>query len=176
MKEEFLNARQSYQTLLRNKKTDYFKKTTTKDFKETQQFWSLHSCHFKLKSDKSTNTAPSAINVNGKKISDKKEIANEFNKFFSLFASEPNVETIDCKSFTFDNFKSNMNLSNNCNFKFIHTTESEVTEYLLDIDNKSSAGSTGIPIAILKSCKLKIGFVPLIHAKRLYMKLFLSVF
>ncbi len=69
--EDFKLARQTYQTMLRDKKTAYFLNTTPKDFKNSIEFWDLHSQHMKLRSDSSSNISINSLLVNDIKITDK---------------------------------------------------------------------------------------------------------
>jgi len=51
----------------------------------------------KLRSDSSSNISINSLLVNDIKITDKKEMDNNFNTFFSSFESEKDASTADCK-------------------------------------------------------------------------------
>ena len=62
------------------------------------------------------------------------------------------MSDVDCKKFIFETLKLSSNTSQIKNdFNFIPTDESEVLALLKSLDNKTSLGSSKIPISILKS-------------------------
>jgi exonuclease III len=156
IKENFLEARRNYQSLLRSKKTEFFKNKTPKDFKSAKDFWEFQASSVKVKSDKSSNTAITSITVDGKKLNDSEDIANEFNKFFSSFASDSSVSSEDCEAFIFKNFKTLFKDKPTTSFSFCPTTSDKVLDLLSKLDNKASAGKSGIPTRLIKACKVSI--------------------
>ena len=146
---KFHQARDDYHKLLRSKKTIYFSNHTPSDSRE---FWSFYSSVIDTKSSQVQNdNSPKAIKIDGSIITDKNQIADEFNKYFSSFSSETSVSSKDCEKFSLNVFKK-MNFSSvNCEFSFKSTNEIEVEKFLNEINNRSSPGITDIAVVVLKS-------------------------
>ena len=116
-----------YQTLLRQKKINYFKDKSSKDLKNSKKFYEIYRAHMKMRSDKSGQIYPDHLIVNDEKITEKVEIERAFIKHFSSFESEKDVSDVDCKKFIFETLKLSSNTSQIKNdFNFIPTDESEV--------------------------------------------------
>jgi hypothetical protein len=105
----YIQQRNIYQRLLRDKKISYFFDKTPKDIKNSKKFWEFYQSSIKIKSDKSANNCPESILLNNSVITDTQAITNTFNKHFSSFISESNVKDIDCRKFIFDSFQNMYN-------------------------------------------------------------------
>ena len=131
LNEEYLAARQYYQSLLRFKKTQYFEKSTRTDFKESKDFWKFHSKSVKIKSDHSNNKIPSSIKMDGQMISDIKQMANTFNQHFTSFDTPKTVSNLDCQKFIYDSFSKNMRVNLKHTFKFKNIKSDQIEKMLL---------------------------------------------
>ena len=149
--ENYLQARQTYQSLLRLKKIQYFEKSTPKDFIDSSQFWKFHSQNIKLRSSRENENGPSYIMVKNKKIDNKNQITEQFNRHFTSFVSENNVSDNDCKNFSYNNFSLNLRSKLSYKFSFVNTCDSEIEKILTQIDSKSSNGVSNISIKVLKT-------------------------
>ena len=90
----FLDQRQLYQSMLRDKKTKFYLTTTHKDVKNSKLFWEFYQNEMKIKSDKSNYKTPNSILFNNKILSNDDDITDAFNKHFSSFVSENNDNDI----------------------------------------------------------------------------------
>ena len=174
LQSSFDELKSSYQKLYRNKMSKYFESKTIKDFKETKDFWNLHASHIQVKSDKSTSTLPSCINVNGIEIDDQQAIADSFNGFFTNLSSTSDVNEVDSgnyihmtftnmgrdiNKYVYNNFKIVKDATEfrNAKFKFEKFTLKQMRECLNEIPSKSSAGASRIQTKILKAAIDHIG-------------------
>lgn len=152
LKIEATELRQKYQRLLRDKKIAFFANKSPKDFKASKKFWQLYQGSIKMRSDKARGLRlPDSIQHNGSTITDPIEITNSFNKHFSSFSSAKNVSTEDCHKYILKSLKASCPKAPEENFKFKHTTSSEVERLIKDLDNNASPGISPISVLLLKA-------------------------
>ena len=93
--EIFKECRRDYQKLFKKKRIEYFLKKSAGSFKSSKQFWEFYSSSIKLKKcQNNSNQIPSML-INNNTIYDDKEIAQEFNKFFTTLGVKNDVEYIE---------------------------------------------------------------------------------
>ena len=159
-KQNFLDSRNAYQKLLKTKKIDYYSDKTPGNIKNGKKFWEFYYSSIKIKSDKSGQGLPDTIFSNNKLYSDKKDIANVFNRHFSSFESEKDLNDTECKKYIFNTFNTKMKIDKpnktNGEFMFSSIDKKEVLDLINQLDNKTSAGISGIPVFILKKASDKI--------------------
>jgi hypothetical protein len=160
LNDDFIAARQKYQSKIRQNKIEHFKGKTLSDFKNIKDFYREYQPSIKMRSDKSSNKSPDAIKVDDILITDKTDITNHFNKHFSSFQSETNVSESDCNKYINQTFnKMNNNLPAN-QFNFHHTNEEEVFKSINELDSDSSSGYSNISVKLIKAASNSI-IVPL---------------
>ena len=130
---------------------NYFKNKSQNDFKNSKKFWSFYSSFIKIKSSKN-NQSIDMINVDGKNVSSAKEIANEFNHFFTNFKEDDIPNKFESSKFIFKHFKDmkDKKLITPKIFNFRPTTLSELKSIVSKVNNDTSPGCTEIPIKVLK--------------------------
>ena len=155
--------RSLYQSEKRKKMIIFYKsKSNINDFKDSKAYWKFYSASIKLKSDKSSE--PIVLKNNDKLITDHKDVANYFNTFFTSLTAESSVNLNNCLDQVDKNFtelKSNGSLITG-NFNFNTVTESTVQKLLAKLNNESSAGSSGIPVKVIKNSESLIKPITLI--------------
>ena len=62
-KQLFIDQRQFYQSMLRDKKTQFYLTKTPKDIKNSKLFWELYQNDIKIKSDKSNHLTPNYFKI-----------------------------------------------------------------------------------------------------------------
>jgi hypothetical protein len=97
-------------------------------------FWSTYYSSLRIKSDKSGNKDINTIKFNNKILTDKTDIANSFNKFFTSFEDPSNINEQDSKRFIAECIADLKNLNNatNKNFDF-NPTNNETTTHPLEL-------------------------------------------
>lgn len=84
-------------------------------------------------------------------------MANKFNEFFSSFQSEREPDDKTCLNFIYNGFNKDIRSKiKDITFSFEPTDEAEITKIIKELDNKASAGITGIPATVLKATHLSI--------------------
>jgi hypothetical protein len=96
-KKQFLNK------LYNQKMIHYFETKNSNDFKNSKKFYEFYSSFINLKSSKN-DTNISEIIVDGKRISDKKDICNNFNFHFTNICSNSNINKCESANFIFKHF------------------------------------------------------------------------
>ena len=71
--------------MVRSSKDTYYKKYFEDNIKNSLKIWSGIKELINIKGNK--KSSPKSLSINGKLITDNKEVATEFNKFFSTIAS-----------------------------------------------------------------------------------------
>ena len=153
------NARQSYQSLLRLKKIEYFKNKTNDKFKNSKLFWSFYQSSIKLKSDKSGNEGPDTIIYNGVQLSDKKQIVHAFNNHFSSFESNSDTSYSECQRFIFDSFKTQNLRLPDFEFEFKPVCLDILKRFISELDSTSSSGCSEISIKLVKSESKQLTYI-----------------
>jgi len=161
--ENFKFARNYFKKLQKKKLIEFFQNKKQSDFKNSKLFWSYYKSTIKMKSDNSHLQLSNAIIVNNKRITDQKNIADEFNKFFTNLTSQSKKAFLDTENIfkdKLDNLK-RFNNENNFKFTFRFITKKEIIQYIHEIDSSSSPGISKIPIKIIKN-SLNL-FLPLLY-------------
>ena len=148
LKYEFDDMKNRFNLLYRKKMTNYFSSQTAKDIKNSKKFYQFYSSYIKLKSDGEVDKDINLM-VNEQLLTNKQEVANEFNKFFSNLNSNFHTDHKDCEKFVFQQFKK-MNITKMDEFKFDYTNLDEVCNIIKSLDNSSSSGISGIPAKLFK--------------------------
>ena len=152
---KYVQLRNKCKSMHRKKFTSYFKNKMNEKLNSTD-FWKFHKKIIRTK--KSTNkNIYTILDKNNEIISDEKQTANIFNKFFTSISNElPKIKTeeesIDFINKFFRDNKRNLNINSVDNYEFKEINEDLVCKLLLNIKNDSSAGITEIPSNVLKHC------------------------
>ena len=155
--EAFKKARNEYQWLFRKKRIDYYSKKTAGSFTSSKNFWEFYASSVRLKKDPSSHKTLSSITINGKTLSDTKEIASGINKYFTSLGNAQNLKSdAECSSFINRVFKNDERLERNrqnsqSEFSFRHTSHTILEKLISQLDTSSSPGVTEIATKILKS-------------------------
>ena len=116
-----------------------------------------------IESKKASSKILSNITLSdGRKLTEKKTIANGFNQFISNHSLPNFVSDIDCVYFINNNLnrlKANGQLTVPSNFKIAFTCPDEVLELIKGLDITFSAGITGIPVKIIIYCQKELSFL-----------------
>ena len=100
---DFRNARNYFKSLSRAKMKEYYSDKTLSNFKNPKDYWNFYRKVIKTKKA-CGNDAITSLNVNDVIISEKNELANEFNKFFGTFQLPDIVNDIESECFINDFF------------------------------------------------------------------------
>ena len=150
LKSDFLLLKQNYNKLLRKKQIDYFSSKDAKDFKNSKKFWEFYSSVIKLKND-NKNDDDIRLKLNDTLLTNKADIANEFNNFFSDLKANVIIDDKECSNFIFHQFK-DMNINIEKQFNFSLTSEDQLIKLVNQLDTNSSAGVSNIPTKFFKAC------------------------
>ena len=148
---KFKEYRHTYSKTRRQAKRSYFNKKFKEIKHNAKETWSVLNSLIRNKSTKSKKV--DELEVEGKKITNNKDISNAFNKFYAAVgetqaATIPDTEK-DPKSFLTGSYRDSM-------FLFPTTTE-EVTEVCKTLAKKPSKGKDGIPTNILLNSITELG-------------------
>ena len=126
-------------------------------FPSSKRFWEFYASSIPIKSDKSGNSPPSSIEVDGQSITNTDQMADSFNKYFSKLESGGFTSHSECVNFTKAIFSNNSELTSaNVNvhgsFCFKPVSYSTMDKLICKIDESSSPGVSGIPAKVLKAC------------------------
>jgi hypothetical protein len=140
---------------------NYFKTKNLHDFKNNKCFWKFYSNYYKLKSDKSNILITDHIVCDDIYESEPEKISNLFNHHFTSINSINASSNTDNSNLTnhFNKFLDSSILNSN-KFYFRPTTTLIVTKLINNLLASSGAGSTGIPVSIIKLCVNK--FAPVL--------------
>ena len=86
--DEFKEAAAEHQRLYRSKLTELFNQKQTNNFKTIKSYWKFYSAVVQVKSDKTANSFPETIEVNGETLTNNVEISKAFNQFFTAIESK----------------------------------------------------------------------------------------
>ena len=93
---------------------------------------------------------PTSIEINGRLISDKNEIAAQFNKYFSNIAENIDQKIVKCEK----SYKDYLNdLPNPKSYFLSPVTPSNIKDYISTLKNHKSSGPNSIPTFFLKTFK-----------------------
>ena len=148
---KFKEYRKLHSKIRRQAKRSYFNKKFKEIKHNAKETWSVLNSLIRNKTTKSKKV--DELEVNGKKITNNKEIANAFNKFYASVgetqaATIPNTDT-DPRSYLSGSYRDSM--------FFFPTTTEEVTEICKTLAKKPSKGQDGIPTNILLNSITELG-------------------
>ena len=83
-KVNYIDSKNYYQKLLRDKKIDFYINNTPKDFTNSKNFWEFYQSSIKIESDKSGNKCPETLIYENSIITDTQDITNN-QAFFFIF-------------------------------------------------------------------------------------------
>ena len=140
---------------------NYFKQRTSKDFKNSKQFWHFYSSSIKTNSDKSNSNSNITLKENILYISDQNMVANKFlyNQFFTTLSSASHTglpESVIKINQIYAKIKSEKTFYE---FKFTMVSEKIVDKFVQALDASSGPGDTDIPAKVIKYCQ---NFVPIL--------------
>ena len=137
---------------IRAAKREYYFKTFTSQKKNIKKTWK--TIDETLNRRKNKSKFPSEFIVNNRSIADQKEIADQFNIFFSNIGSTLS-DSIEIDDSTLD-FTDYLNNPTQHHFNFNTITESETLSIISKLKNKNSSGKDEISNKLLKSIKDEI--------------------
>ena len=130
--------------LCRNSKTLYYRNYFRENSNNLRKSWQGIKSVINIKH--SQKNEPSSLLIDDKLITEPKQIANEFNKYFSTIANKLRDE-IHTSNLDFKNYLSHRNV----NSMYLNpTNEIEVYKLISKLDNEKATGPHGIPTDILK--------------------------
>ena len=103
-----------------------------------------------ISKSKEMKNLPEFLNGNNGKIENDKEIAEEFNTFFTNIGPKLASQIPQINDKTFDSYLLN---TNNCTFDFKNVSEETVTKIINDLPSKSSQGFDRLSTKLLKKLK-----------------------
>ena len=137
---------------IRAAKREYYFKTFTSQKNDMKKTWK--TIDETLNRRKNKIKFPSEFIVNNRSIADQKEIADQFNVFFSNIGSTLS-DSIEIADSTLD-FTDYLNNPTEHHFNFNTITESETLSIINKLKNKNSSGKDEISNKLLKSIKDEI--------------------
>ena len=137
---------------IRAAKREYYFKTFTSQKNDMKKTWK--TIDETLNRRKNKSKFPSEFIVNNRSIADQKEIADQFNIFFSNIGSTLS-DSIEIADSTLD-FTDYLNNPTEHHFNFNTITESETLSIINKLKNKNSSGKDEISNKLLKSIKDEI--------------------
>ena len=137
---------------IRAAKREYYFKTFTSQKNDIKKTWK--TIDETLNRRKNKSKFPSEFIVNNRSIADQKEIADQFNIFFSNIGSTLS-DSIEIDDSTLD-FTDYLNNPTQHHFNFNTITESETLSIINKLKNKNSSGKDEISNKLLKSIKDEI--------------------
>ena len=137
---------------IRAAKLEYYFKTFTSQKNDMKKTWK--TIDETLNRRKNKSKFPSEFIVNNRSIADQKEIADQFNIFFSSIGSTLS-DSIEIADSTLD-FTDYLNNPTEHHFNFNTITESETLSIINKLKNKNSSGKDEISNKLLKSIKDEI--------------------
>ena len=145
----------TYNTILRHSieqaKTIYYQQKLTKYTNDSRNTWKV----IKEVTNKTTTKTqlPELFKVDGKVLTEKKDIANKFNNFFTNIG--PSLASKISATGT-KTYKAFVNTPYTHNFTFSAITESDVIKAIDKLPSKTSSGVDGISPVLLKHIKHEI--------------------
>ena len=137
---------------IRAAKREYYFKTFTAQKRDMKKTWK--TIDETLNRRKNKSKFPSEFIVNNRSITDHKEIADQFNIFFSNIGSTLS-DSIEINDNTLD-FTDYLNNPTEHRFNFNRITESETLSIINKLKSKNSSGKDEISNKLLKSIKDEI--------------------
>ena len=137
---------------IRAAKREYYFKTFTSQKNDIKKTWK--TIDETLNRRKNKSKFPSEFIVNNRSIADQKEIADQFNIFFSSIGSTLS-DSIEIDDSTLD-FTDYLNNPTQHHFNFNTITESETLSIINKLKSKNSSGKDEISNKLLKSIKNEI--------------------
>ena len=137
---------------IRAAKREYYFKTFTSQKNDKKKTWK--TIDETLNRRKNKSKFPSEFIVNNRSIADQKEIADQFNIFFSNIGSTLS-DSIEIDDSTLD-FTDYLNNPTQHHFNFNTITESETLSIINKLKSKNSSGKDEISTKLLKSIKDEI--------------------
>ena len=142
---EYKTLRNRINSILQHSKTNYYKNYFTQYSNNVKKVWIGIKEVINIKSK--THNIPNCIEVNNKAITDKTEICNSFNDYYSTIAENilDNNKTPILR--TFDTYLKN---PSNTSFAFELCDPTEIVLLINELDPLKSSGPNGIPTKILQ--------------------------
>ena len=143
---KFKQIRNMISTLIKQAKTDYYKELFEENKSNIKQTWKEIKKIVNL--NKKNTVMPESIKKGHHFIHDEKEIANEFNSFFTSIGNTidskiPHVET---------NFKDYLTNKQENSFRLNPTTPLEISNIIISIQLSKASGPNSIHTKLLKDC------------------------
>ena len=130
--------------LIYHAKADFYNKTFDNCKNDSKKTW--QKIKEVIKSESNTNL-PEYMLINQEKVTDKKQIVNEFNNYFNNTGTQM-AESIQSDSS--NAFKDHLCQTYNTTFNFQNVNESDIKNIIKSLNSKSSTGYDGISTVLLK--------------------------
>ena len=130
--------------LIKDAKTTYYNNEFKKYQHDIKKCW--QTINSILNRDRNTNNFPSYINVNGKRVTSHQEIVNHFNNYFANIGKNLAAKIPKAKK----SFESYLRNNVGTSFTFRLVEQAEVKSILKKFKAKTSSGSDGISMKLLK--------------------------
>lgn len=144
--EKFKSYRNMLNTLLKKSKQDYYKEYFKKSAGDAKATWNGIRELVSLKKKKKTHF-PSKIIKQNITITDQKEIVNEFNEYFATVGKQ----LASSITSTGESFKNYLGEAVSSSLFLSPTSASEISKYILTLNNNKATGPYSLPVFILKS-------------------------
>ena len=165
----YKNYRNNLNRIKRAAKAKFYNDQFVKHIGNAKKSWFVLNTLLGRISDKST--CPSYIMVNGKKITDVKQVCHEFNNYFGNVGKTYHDRVLPSKKSYADYLKSR----SDSDFSFGSVLDSDVLSVIRSLKNKFSSGNDGLsnnflkriscvlyrPLAILINISLSTSYIPL---------------
>ncbi|CAF1132148.1 unnamed protein product [Brachionus calyciflorus] len=155
---EFLFFKKLYQSQHDSKMIDFFKNQNPQDFKNSKQFWRFYSSRIKIKSDNSSKDSISHIIVDEHSVSDKNQISELFNCFFTSIKTSSSISLEESVKRVDNQMKSMIDILKikPPGFKFSLTNASEIESLTNELVNSTNPGCCEISARLLKNGNKKL--------------------
>lgn len=149
LKQEYTRYRNRLNKLIKNTKDNYYKRRINDAKNNNKKIWNLIKDSTNSQEKRSQFQNVNLIKQNGVVITDNKDKANEFNKFFTEIG-QTMADQIDRNKFNSNNFP--VHPKTNTSLFFIRpVTENEVVLHISQLKNDSSPGPDGITVKLIKN-------------------------
>ena len=147
--QEYKELRNQIVEICRQSKNNHYQQYFLNNAHNTKKTWEAVRSIINIKTSKRSNI--NSLLVNNQVTNDPKEIADNFNTYFSSIASK-----LQSKIYNGFNFQQYLCDRNNRNFFISPTTQYEVSDIIKNLNSKKSVGPHSIPSIILKDIETVI--------------------
>ena len=153
--DKFRQARNAYKSATRRKMKEFLGNKTASFFGSSKNFWTFYKSVVKTKKRSGLSSVKN-INIDGRAISEQKEIANSFNSYFTNIQLPSYCTVEDSKEFLSSTFLSRGHSKKlvppKNGFSLEHASHSEIIRLIGKLHDSSSAGISCIATGIIKAC------------------------